>query len=380
MALLFDFQYHARIINASGGVDYFYNDFTSIYYKSIVNSPGLAIVTVPDDHPILDILTDDLLMEVMFGYPSPFTSGKTYFFAKDFSGLYRDQQIATDEYGNLYHLLYFVGTNDILSRYICAYPAGTLLKSQFNSHLVEGIMDLVFTYNCTSSATVANGRYRTITPVRSAQIAITGDLPGATATASYSCAYKNVLDIMRELAVLGNIDFKVDREIGGVGPAGALKFGTWNGQLGTDRSSSLIFALELQNINQVSLNGDRLREKTVVIVGGSGEGSNREIGIRTGSNYSTTNEYELFADARGSGSGELSAIGDARLAETEAKTTVDAGDVLQTSGYYYKRDYGLGDKVGVLFAGEISVKKLNVVEVKFEEKGSSNIRIGFDNA
>jgi LysM repeat protein len=128
------------------------------------------------------------------------------------------------------------------------------------------------------------------------------------------------------------------------------------------------------NIQGANLNGERLKEKTVAIVGGQGQGSARTTAIRTGTNQSASNDYEIFVDARSNTSTELNSIGDAKLADAEARTNIDV-DIAPSSGYVYRRDYGLGDLVTVSFADTLVVKKINVVEVAFDQDQNVKIRI-----
>ena len=42
-----------------------YNNFYSMYYRKVLNGPGLLTIVVPDDHDIVQYLQDDLLV---YGY------------------------------------------------------------------------------------------------------------------------------------------------------------------------------------------------------------------------------------------------------------------------------------------------------------------------
>ncbi|MFN8493853.1 MAG: hypothetical protein U0350_40015 [Caldilineaceae bacterium] len=146
------------------------------------------------------------------------------------------------------------------------------------------------------------------------------------------------------------------------------------GQLGADLSSSVFFDMSLDNVRQINLNGDRLREKTVAIVGGQGDGAARTFVVRTGANQAVTNDYEIFVDARSNKDSELSALGDARMGELRARTNLNA-EIFESIGYRYKRDYNHGDLVTVNFAGTSARKKIDGVEVKFDQDQNSNVKL-----
>lgn len=371
MALLSysDFLYQCRIYDGSGNLVGLYDDLISLQYRKVVNGIGMAVLTVPETHAIISQLVDDLLLNVYFTYRPQ--SGGEITDQQDFVGLYRDKQIATDSDGNVHYLLYFMGSIEVLSRNIVAYPSGTNLRSQFTTRAIATISKEVVQYNCTSLATTGNSRLRNANVVRGLDATLGSGRDPTTSTINYSCAYRNVLEVVQELAQLGVYDFDVVFDKASYG--NNLYYLQYD-LLGTDRSTTLIFDLNLDNIQGANLNGERLKEKTVAIVGGQGQGSSRTTVIRTGTNQSASNDYEIFVDARSNTSTELNSIGDAKMTELEARTSIDV-DIAPSSGYVYRRDYGLGDLVTVSFADTLVVKKINVVEVAFDQDQNVKIRI-----
>lgn len=367
MALLSysDYLYQCRIYDGSGNLVGLYDDLVSLQYKKIVNSIGMAVLTVPDTHAIISQLADDLLLNVYFTY-RPLSGGEITD-VQDFVGLYRDKQIATDADGNVHYLLYFMSAMDAINRNIVAFNSGVTGKSQWSGIAVAIIANDVVLYNCTASATTGNSRLRNANVVRG--LTASGAV-GGTPTINYSAAYRNVLEINQEMAKLGGFDFDVIYD-----PlVGHIAYKQYAGQLGTDKSTTIIFDLNLDNIMAANLNGERLKEKTVAIVGGQGTGSSRTTAIRTGTNQSASNDYEIFVDARSNTSTELNSIGDAKMYDLEARTSIDV-DIAPSSGYVYRRDYGLGDLVTVSFANTLVVKKISVVEVTFDQDQNTKIRI-----
>jgi hypothetical protein len=360
-----DYLYQARIYDNSNNLLALVDDLVSLQYRKVVNEPGLAVLTVPDGHRLLSQLVDDLLLEVYFIY-RPLNAEITD--VADFLGLYRDKQAVTDEDGNIHYLLFFPGAAEVLGRNIIAYPAGTNLKTTWASETMGNIAADIVTSNCTASATTGNGRHRNANVVRSLSVLAAVGTP----TISYSESYRNVLETVQELAAGGGFDFDVVRN----GATTNLKFQEFFPQLGTDKSDTVIFNLSLDNIRSAALNGERLREKTVAIVAGAGAGAARDISVRTGVNRSASNDYEIFLDARTNTTAELPAIGDGKMLELQARTSVDI-DFAASSGYVYKRDYGLGDLVTVSFGDVTQTKKIVLVEVNFSQDQAVNVRLEF---
>lgn len=371
----FDYKYQVRVFDDSDNCLAVYDDLISCYYKKQVNSPGIAIFTVPEGHDILNYAIDDTLMEVWISYYNPYVGSPqvkwTQSWTSDFLGLFRDRQIATDGDGNVYHLLYVLGAAEILGRYVSGYPTGAPGKSQWPGERLSVICNDVVRWNCTEEATTANGRIRNATRIHLLHDA--GAISG-TPTVNYSLPPgRNVLEFMQELAPICGFDFDVIRRIGVVGQ---LEYRQFAGQRGTDRSADVIFDLALDNVAAANLDFDGLREKTVAIVGGPGEESNRAFVVRVGANYSTTNDYEFFVDARASKITELADIGDARLGGLQARLQMN--NIARLSkGWVYKRDFEHGDLVTVQFAGLAETKKVGVTEVKFDQGQQVEIRMEF---
>ena len=373
-----DPQYQAHFYDTSTGSTSrvaICNDFVSIYYKKQVNHAGMAVITVPEDHQLVSLLADDFLIEILVTAPKPEgyaiggVTGDVVWYI-DFVGVYRDKQVATDGDGNLYYVLYFPGAIDVLSRNIIAWAAGTDRRSSWSGVAVATIAHEIVRYNCTSSATAANGRIRDASVIRT--FTSLGAISG-TPTVSYAAAGQNVLETLQELARIGAFDFDVLRLIIS-GVPNRLAFIEYANQLGTDRSATCFFQIELDNLASSNMTAGRLGEKTVAIVGGQGQGSARTYTVRTGDNYSASNDYELFIDARSNTAAELTTIGDAKMSEMKARLSLDA-DVIGSQGYVYRRDYAHGDIVTVRFAGTTVSKKITAVEVKFSQDQSSNIRV-----
>lgn len=367
-----EYLYQVRVYDTSNNVVAIYDDLTSVYYKKQVNRVGLAVLTIPEGHSLLTYAVDDTLIEIWIAYQNvaPVT-GWGLLWVQDFIGLFRDRQIATDNDGNVYHLLYVPGTMEVIGRYVSGYPAGIAGKSSWSASELATIVNDVVRWNCTAEATVANGRIRTAVVIRGLDDA--GSIPG-TPVVNYTVQPgRNVLEFIQELAPICGFDFDVRRN-----PAAptTLECKQFAGQLGTNNSTSVIFDLSLDNCSGTSLDFDGLREKTLAIVGGQGEGAARYFVTRAGANYATTNDYEVFVDARDKEDALLNNFGDARLGELESRLQLRT--TVQTSrGWVYRREYAHGDLATVNFAGFTEVKKISTTEVRFDQDQRAEIRLEF---
>lgn len=349
--------YQVRLLDNDNHVFAIYDDLVAVQYKKHVNHIGMCILTVPEGHDILNHLVRDLLIEIHLFPP---VGGIPW--GRDFIGIFRDRQIATDANGNIYHLLYVPDTIEILSRYVVAWPAGSGGKNHWTGQQLAVIANDVVRWNCTAEATIANGRLRDATVIHGLEDA--GAI-GGTDVVDYSVSPgRNVLDFLQEIAPICGFDFDVDRN-----PSFPedLYVRQYAGQLGTDRSADVVFDLSLDNISSASLSFDGLREKTIAVVGGRGEGEDRTFMIRSGVNYASNNDYELWVDGRDREfDDELAALGDAVLGGYAARIQLQSG-VAASLGWIYKRDFEHGDLVTTQFAGFSAIKKIGTTDVRFDQ-------------
>lgn len=365
-----EFLYQVRVYNFTNNqIMGVYDDLVEVSYRKQCNKIGMAVLTVPEGHAILDLLADDVTIGIYIAYPNETSLA----WVLDYEGQYRDRQITTDNDGNVYYLLFFPSMMEILSRYIVAWPSGVTDRSDFSGQELAEIVNLVIKYNCSTFATTTNGRLRTATVIRSLYIGypVTG-----SPVISYSVSGRNVLELLQEWAPLCNFDFDI---IGYPGRPGDYYVKQYSGQLGTDRSTDVVFDLALDNLNGANMLGDRLREKTKAIVGGSGTGAARTYALRTGDNSSATNEYEVFVDASTETvTANLEAIGDTRLGELKATAKINAS-VVSSWRYVYGQSYFHGDLVTVQIGDVSVVRKIDAVDVSFSQNQHTDIRLEFAN-
>lgn len=187
---------------------------------------------------------------------------------------------------------------------------------------------------------------------------LTVQADGATGNAGgpWGKQYQVVLDVVQEIRSTGGGDV----DVVGVGPA-AFEFRWYLGQRGTDRTATILFALERGNMEAPELSLSHHSEITAVLVGGQGEEADRELVWRTDPAriaLSPWNRREAFRDARQEpDTAGLEALGDASLQEGSPKETLTFTP-LQVPGCLLGKDYFFGDLVAAQFMGYSATKQV----------------------
>lgn len=337
--------------------------FTGLAYTKKVNHPGFMIFRLRGDHELLASIADKWQVEV---WRKP--EGQAW--ARDFVGLYRQPEWAWGEYSIFQG--YCPGLMSILGWRIVNYPAGTADKTVFTSDPAETVANTLVKYNATSDATTGNGRKRD-----GAISGLTVEANGAAGnTINWYCAQANLLETLQDIARVGGGDFDVVKT-----SSTAWQWRWYEGQLGTDRSASVTFAMDYGNMANPSYRETVIDEKTVACVWGQGEGTDRDYVTRTGTNYhATTNNIEVYINAQDIDLGDtdgLNSRGDTELDAVEARNEFTF-DVLQAPATLYGVHYFLGDKVTAVnpFTGNSATLKVDQVTVSFDSKGGEKIAVG----
>lgn len=361
-------DHQLRLSDTSGVLQYILTDYLWLSYTKTVNYPGIAQFGLSGDHPAISDLADKWKVEILRRDADnyiPWTS--------EFEGLYREPEQAGVNPGEFAAIV--PGCMSMLDWRVVAWPAGTSNRSYFTSAKAETIMKTLVNYNAGSPATLANGRIRTGT--------ITGLSVEADSalgnTLNWYCAGKPLLKELQELAQVAGGDYDLVRT-----GANAYQFRWYTGQRGTDRSASVIFAIDRGNMGSPYFRIKRLQERTVAIVAGQGEGSDRDFVVRTGANYSAGNDIEDFVDARNVALGDtsgLNAAGDKELATAEAVEEFGF-DVLQTPSSLYGLHYFFGDLVTALspFTGSAVTRKVRSITISADPGGDEIISVELGNA
>jgi hypothetical protein len=347
----------AELTGRAGGA---HGGFLSLAYRRVVNAPGMLTFEVEGNSAIASQLGHRWIVEV---WRRNQAEGIAWY--RDFTTLvlhrdwtYTDHDVCTVQCPGI---LWLLSTRHVL------YRAGTANRSTFSAVPAETIIKTLVTYNLGASATTANSRVRAgvISGVSSAT-----DAAGGTAL-SVNCAYDNVLEACQAVALIGGGDFDL---VPNTNPP-TYEFRFYSGQLGTDRTATVVFALEYGNMAEPEYDNNRIEEKTVCVVLGSGTGSNRTTVIRTGTDYAvTTNDVETVAQYSNSATtAVLNAHGDKVLKEKQqGKAFKFKG--LQTPACLYGKHWFLGDKVTARYGTIVEVtRKIVAVNVAFGESNGETV-------
>lgn len=337
--------------------------FNDLAYTRGVNTPGVLSFSLSVDHPAFVYIVDDAIVEV---WRRNVSQGLDWY--RDYTALIRSIQREYTDYDQVN--IQCAGLLSLLGRRIVAWYANTSNRSVFSAVVAETIMKTLVSYNAGSAATVGNGRLRA---GAISGLSVQGN-GGQGNALSLSCAYDNLLSILQFISSPGGGggDFDLVR----TGSA-AYEFRYYPGQLGTDRTASIIFALEYDNMTHPVYTVNKLNLKSVAIVGGQGQDSSRATAVRTGSEYSSGIDIEMFVNGNNeANAAELNSKGDIALSQVRNKVKSFTFDVLQTPSYFYGQHYFLGDLVTYKYADAMGTIKINSVTISVnDETGKEDVQV-----
>jgi len=343
----------AVLIGEAGG------GFQTLTYSKKVNIGGLLRFTLDGDDSLIPLLQDKGIVEV---WRRNVAEGIAWY--NDTTGLYRRQRRSYSDnaifVATCQHPLALLGWRGI------AYRANVVNRSKFTNVPAETVMKTLVDYNAGPNATVANGRVR-----EPNTLGITVQADGANGNnVDWYCAWDNLLLSLQDLARIGGGDY----DLVSTGPA-TWQFRWYTGQLGTDRSATVTFALEFGNMKEPVYTLDRLNEATAAIVCGDGVGASRNVTIRTGADYGAGNDIELIhCYAMLSSVAAREAAGDQKLRERQAESSFDF-KVIQEGSKLYGRDYFLGDLCTARYDTVEETRKVMAVYVDWKQQGDERIDI-----
>ena len=262
-----------------------------------------------------------------------------------------------------------VHPNWILSTRHVAWKAGIVNRSKFTAVKAETIAKTLVTYNVTGAALASAGRIRD--GIYTAWgINVQADAAHGPVIDHY-CAYYNLLESLQKLAIIGVGDFDMVPYVAG------YEFRWYDLQLGTDRSTTTLFSVDRGNMANPIYNLDNRAEQTIALVGGQGEGANRNVVVRQGSGYTITNDVEKFLYATHIvTTAGLQAEGDRYLLNHKSVNSFSF-DVLQTYSTQYGLHYFLGDRVTIRnpFTLVSTIAKVSAVLITLQPDKPDKIEI-----
>jgi hypothetical protein len=357
-------EYRIDIKSISGTAQAIIVDYRWLTYAQTVNQIGVAQFEIGGSHDAIQYLGRDAQCEI---WKRDTDNGIDWIV--DFAGLIQDDLGNRDAEGVDHYTVTVYDAYHLLTRRIVAYYAETNNRSAFTGIPIETIAKSLVTYNFTASGTVADGRMRLAT------------MPGVTVEADsgrgvavdWSCAWDGVLSELQKLSDLGGFDFAMVK----TGPR-AWEFRYYPGQLGTDRTATVIFSLNRGNMTTPRLTRTRSQAATVAIVGGQGEESDRAVVVRTGADYSADFDVETFYNASSFSSEDgLNSAGDAVLVE-KGPSEKFAFDTVQTPGTLYGKHYFLGDICTAIYAGTSYTVQVSGVVITVDSDGKTQVKIGME--
>lgn len=323
-------EHKIRAFDTAGVMQMELNDFTGLMVARDVNAPGILVMGLPDAHGLLDIIADKWQLEYWRKI-----EGQAWY--REFVGMYRKYEWEYGEFPK--DAITAPGLMDMLNWRIIGYHDGVTNRSKFTAIPAETICNTLVKYNTTVVGSLLDGRKRSAT--------ITGmsvEADGAEGNAlDWECAFQPLLTTLQKICLKGGGDFDVVKT-----STTTWQWRWYTGQLGTDRSLTVKFSLPLGNMASPSYLNDRLRAKSVAIVGGKGKGSGRLIEVVTGDEYAAANNIEVFVNASDEDTAAgLTAKGAAALIEQATKDEFNFS-VLQIPNTLYGVHYFLGDLVTVV--------------------------------
>jgi len=337
-------RYKIHLKDQSGDLVAIFDDFTSLSISHRINSIDTCNFSIDDDDSRIPLFELDGQIEVYRSFPA---FGVDWYL--EFEGFHRTFNRQIFENGNRYYSSFARGYNDLLTRRIVAYYAGTDQASK--SGVGETVMKEYVDENCGPGATspprISDGVTAGFTIEADSAL---GD------TWEGSKAYIDVLSACQDIANKSGIDFKVR----GNGAAQFI-FRTYDGQLGDDRSvvgldrttglnaegnAPIIFTVSRGNMGEPVYSLKRMAEGNLCFVLGEGVESDREIVERSDTDAiddSPWNRREFSRDARNrSTTAGYESAGDAALEENQAEETFSFKPI-QIESTLYGRDYFFGD-------------------------------------
>ena len=348
-------DYYLEIRTPSGTVLGQIDDYWELGYHKEVNAPGWLKFSLDSNNTKLSLLQDKSQILVM---RSDSTNNVAPY--EDFCGVFRTFSKKTTDRDTTE--IDCPGIAHILSWRVNAFYADLSNRSTFSGKPAETVMKTLVNYNFTSLATTGNSRKRTGIMTNPFTITVAADSARGNSVDRNNSGV-NILKELSEIAGIGGLDFKLTRT-----GAATWQFDVGVPYLGTDKHTTVIFSVANGNMADPEYTYDASNEKTVAIVAGQDQKSKRQFAIRTSSAYSSSNDIEIWVDARNDGatSAGMNAAGDKALranrVNEEFKYTVR-----QSPASRYKLDYDLGDVIGAQYYPISISQKVQSVTISYEQ-------------
>jgi len=341
-------------------------NWRTLHLERHVNTFDNMQLTLNEDAPEIQYFVLDAIIEVWRRLDRP---GSTWYLETTL--LHRTSQHDFTEGQNRIFTSYSRGLLDLIHRRNIEYFATTAqtLKGGPGETVIKEFVDENCGPGANSSLRLSTGIWTAVIPGLELE-------PNAGRGAIWkgAKAYENVLDVISEISLTTSVDFNIVR----IAPL-TFEFRCYFPQLGTDRSSYILFSPELANMTDIVHAVSRTEEANAIVVGGQGEAEDRRIFRMLNAetaNDSPWNVIEVNRDGRSQPTVEELQT----EAETAAKELAPQESynfkVLQTDVRKYGGEYFLGDKVRAAYRGVETVKKITGVTIEMTE-GRETIDLDF---
>jgi len=359
-------EYQLRIVDTAGATQAIITDYLQLAYTRVVNAAGMVSFDLSADHPAISYIVHNNQVEV---WRRNETIGLAW--RREIVGIIRSLTWTTSD--STVVRVTAPGAMAMLGWNIVAFRAGTANRSLFTNLSARRVMSRIVQYNCTATgATSARLRPATSSGKISGLYTVTfeAEVTGGN-TIDYGCAYANVLLSLQDVQKIAGGDFDLVKTAGAT-----FEYRWYTGQLGTDKTATVRFSLELGNMSEPVFTDERLSERTVAIVGGQGEEADRMIVVETGGGYVVSSRaFEMFVNASSDETRRaLVARGDQAIDDARAKPQFSFV-ALQAPNAYYGVHYDLGDLVTGVYRGVSYTEKVDSVAVQFDSQAGEQIDV-----
>lgn len=339
------------------------SDFDWLSCRTQVNDPGLLQAVFPSTHRIVGLLEQH--GEVEFWWKDG-EAGIDW--TRMFNGPFlKDDRTEYSSSPGTYDLR-IPGSMIYMDWRIVAWPAETVDRCAFTGIPAETIAKTLVDYNLGPNATVANGR---ILDGDMTGVSIQAD--GATGTnLDWNCFGAFLLETLRDLAKVGAGDFDLVKT-----STTTWEFRWYDGQLGTDRTASVIFSLSKDTMRKPTYIRRGISERTVAVIGGQGIDSSRVFRTRTSVTYSSSNHREVFINAPDLADNDaLDDRGDVQLERRKYEEEFSF-EMHEIASQRFGKHYFLGDLVTVInpFTLVSATYQVEAVTMSLQKSGARSLSV-----
>lgn len=361
-------EYQIILYDKSGVKKALITDYYELYYINRRNEVNECQFVLNYTHPALAYIEDKGHVEIKRRNRDMDLDWYT-----DYTGLIRSIAYSREDDAATKVTVRAFSPLHMLEWRVDGYYADTLGKNTAASVYAERLMKDLVRYNFTASATPPYGRIRSGS-MTGYSITIAAGCTSGCLIDSWSGAHEIVLGNLQQIAEDGGVDFDLIKT-----DVTTFDFRCYAGQRGTDRSASILFSMDRSNMANPSYTMDRYSEKTVGLIGGRGEESDRNIIAMEGTTYvGNKNDIEFFYNATQT-SGSLYPLfqGYKELQDRRAKGVLTF-TVLQTPSCFYGKHYTWGDKVRAVFENVTACMIVDAVTVRVHQDGGDGIEVDLE--